>query len=225
MIEKAEWDSNFFGFSVGQINYRPEDNLQEVLSYSKDFKLIYIFSDLELRIPGLTLVDQKTTYSKALAPIEGNEEVKSFDSRLHSYDQLLSLAYLSGIYSRFRRDPRISLSHFQNLYKTWLDNSINKDIAFETLVTVAEGDISGFVTLGNKDNVRSQIGLIAVNEKHQGKHLASKLITECENNSFNKGFSSIEVVTQLENKAACKLYEKKGFTKKSVQLIYHVWNE
>ncbi|MDT0686581.1 GNAT family N-acetyltransferase [Autumnicola psychrophila] len=231
MVQKAEWDSNFFGFPVGKVNLKSVDNFEEVILASEKFKLVYVFSDVEINEPSLDLVDKKIIYKKALEankeinPVEGNGDLTSFDPKIHSYDHLLELAHLSGTYSRFKLDSNIPGSRFLEMYKLWLDNSINKKIAFETLVSITEGNISGFVTLGKKDSDCSQIGLIAVNGDYQGRSIGSRLISECEILSQGKGFSSIEVTTQGENKAACGLYEKNNFNIKSAQYIYHLWNK
>lgn len=231
MLQKAEWDSRFFGFPVGKINLKKEDNFGELLAELESFKLVYVFSEIELKEPGLVLVDIKKTFKKALDgnhPENWNEKtdiISSFNPKIHSYNQLLDLAFLSGTYSRFKLDRRIRFSRFLEMYKLWLDNSLSKKIAFETLVSITDGNISGFVTCGKKDIKTSQIGLIAINANYQGRKIGSKLISQCENISFNKGFTSIEVATQGENKAACKLYEKNKFNIENIQFIYHLWNK
>jgi len=231
MVQEAKWDSIFFGFPVGKINFKHTDNFEELILASKKFKLVYVFSDAELQEPMLDLVDKKIIFSKPLRANQNenlnnkNGDIISYDKKTHSYDQLLQLAYLSGTYSRFKLDKNIPFSYFLGLYKLWLDNSINSEIAFKTLVSITEGNISGFVTLGKKDMNSSQIGLIAVNGDYQGNHIGSKLISQCEIICSENGYSYMDVATQGNNKAACGLYKKNNFNIKSVQYIYHLWNK
>ncbi len=232
MIQKAEWDSIFFDFPVGKISFEnPKDNFEEVISASEKYRLVYVFSDTDFKVPGLELVDKKVIYEKILTTDQNNlledekDTIAFFDPKIHSYNKLLELAFLSGTYSRFKLDRNIPISKFRGMYKLWLDNSINKEIAFETLVSSTRGDVSGFVTLGNNGSHCSKIGLIAVNADYQGRNIGSKLISKCENISRDKGYSFIEVATQGDNKAACGVYEKNNFKIKSVQFIYHLWNK
>lgn len=231
MVQIAEWDSKFFGFSVGKIEIKSKDNFKDLITNSEGFKLIYVFSEVELNIPGIKLVDRKVIYEKPLQTNdqinlkEENGDIQSFDPEYHSYNQLLTLAHLSGTYSRFKLDSNIPDAYFFKMYKLWLDNSLKNEIAFETLVAIAEENISGFVTLGKKDSEISQIGLIAVNENYQGMKIGSRLLSKCENLSRKKGFSSLEVATQSDNNAACGLYRKNNFSIRSAQYIYHLWKK
>lgn len=231
MIQKADWDSNFFGFNIGKIDLDPTDNIEEFLNDASKFKLVYIFSNKELTIPGLNLVDKKVIYEKKINNTGNfdnqlnNESISLFSEQDHSYEQLLNLAYLSGTYSRFRLDKGMPEGYFNKLYKLWLDNSLNKSIAFATIVSTSDNNVSGFVTLGKKDSKCSKIGLIAVDENYQGRKIGSKLLNECEVLSRKKGFSKIEVATQGNNLAACRLYEKNNFKVKSEQFIYHLWKK
>ena len=139
MIQKADWDSNFFGFNIGKIDLDPTDNIEEFLNDASKFKLVYIFSNKELTIPGLNLVDKKVIYEKKINNTGNfdnqlnNESISLFSEQDHSYEQLLNLAYLSGTYSRFRLDKGMPEGYFNKLYKLWLDNSLNKSIALSLI--------------------------------------------------------------------------------------------
>ncbi|MDZ7721960.1 MAG: GNAT family N-acetyltransferase [candidate division KSB1 bacterium] len=79
--------------------------------------------------------------------------------------------------------------------------------------------------MGNNNNGTAQIGLIAVHPQAQGKGIASYLIQVATNYAFDRGFETLEVATQYNNKPAMKLYQKSGFKIKSKQYIYHIWNK
>jgi dTDP-4-amino-4,6-dideoxy-D-galactose acyltransferase len=228
MIEKLAWDSDFFGYPVGQIemiNPDPE-SISSVIKNSNEFKLIYLISPerIDFAIPELKLVDIKTRLGKQLK----NNRTYSFQN-IHEYDgeedsQLNELALQSGVFSRFKVDSNFVKSEFEKLYLRWISDSIKKIIADKVIVYKEIGSpYIGFVTLKFKNDF-SEIGLIAVDEKNRGKGIAKSLLTFIEDLTVNAGFNKIEVVTQFENLAAMNLYEKAGYEIISKKYIYHLWN-
>jgi len=227
MVKKLEWDSNFFGYQVGlkTINSIEEFQLDSLMEELKTFKLIYVYSDVELsENNNLLLVDTKVDFFKSLENDFDVTEIEEFDLNTHSYKELLDLAYLSGNVSRFKVDSNFSNNEFEKLYKEWVNNSVNKIIAFKTLVKTINNKVVGFITLGEKDSDTAKIGLIAVNEMFQGKRIASKLIESCEMISKQKKYSGLEVSTQFTNSKAMAFYKKQNFHIKNTTYIYHLWN-
>jgi dTDP-4-amino-4,6-dideoxy-D-galactose acyltransferase len=227
MISKAEWDSRYFDYPVGILKIKEGSNfdLKKILAESKKFKLVYIISEMDLEdIPLLKSMDKKVIYSKQISTHKNSEQILEYSPEIHSYDQLLNLAYLSGIYSRFKRDKNFRKNEFRFLYKEWLDKSIDKKLSFKVLIKHLEDEIAGFVTLNKKDTYTSEIGLIAVSEKFQGRNIGTKLIQECEFLSLEQNLPIIEVATQYENLPARRLYEKNNFSIKNITYIYHYWN-
>jgi dTDP-4-amino-4,6-dideoxy-D-galactose acyltransferase len=67
------------------------------------------------------------------------------------------------------------------------------------------------------------IGLVGVDKNYRSQGIGKLLITASDN-YFNKaGCKKIEVVTQGENRPACLLYEKNGFSVQSQFNFYHLW--
>ena len=226
MIENLEWDSDFFGISIGKLIIGENFKNQIIDLSSNSYDLIYIFS--ESILTGLDkeikLIDVKVNFVKTLLSVNSNEDCKEFNSELHSYKELLSLAYLSGIYSRFKLDNKFKNDDFNRLYKIWLDRSIEKIIADHILIEVIDEEIAGFVTLKFHKKNFGQIGLIAVNPKFQGRKIASKLIQACENLCLKNNIGKLIVETQLDNKPAMSLYKHSKFSIQNQQFIYHFWN-
>lgn len=226
MINKLTWDSDFFGFNVGKFTVEntkfDEINFKEE---SKNFQLVYLFSNQEINVSDdLKLVDIKTTFEKKInTNIVDNKSIISFDSEIHNYKELEELAYLSGVFSRFKIDENFRNNEFEKLYKIWLDNSLDFSFAFQVLVKVINGKITGFVTLKKNNEETSEIGLIAVSADFQGRGIASELIQKAEYESLKKGLKTIKVRTQFENKPAVKLYLKNGFEIIQKTIIYHYW--
>jgi dTDP-4-amino-4,6-dideoxy-D-galactose acyltransferase len=235
-ITILDWDSDFFAKKICRVNrkIKDEEELSEVsrLLIEQAIDLAYYSSttplDEKLMIADaylVKLVDKKTTYIKAI------QKNALYDSSVLPYwaefpeQSLLDLAVESGMHSRFRVDEKIGVKKFQELYRTWIINSVNKKIAKEVLVYKSEKTIAGFVTLGEKNAV-ADIGIIAVDERFRGRGVGKALMRSAENwFANNTNFQQIQVVTQGANVAACRLYEACGYHVGSVEYFYHLWRK
>jgi len=229
-IERLDWDSNFFGYEVGQVHI-PKKNLIDSSDFYKEaqkFKLVYIFSDQEQNIEKLNLVDLKTTLSQTLAKaIKSNNEsanLENFNKELHDFDQLRRLALMSGRYSRFNIDKNFINKEFEKLYTRWIKNAVEDKSSDNVIVYLDENKIIGLTTLGEKNKNLADIGLVAVDSVARGKGVGSALIYKSLKIAKIKGYSEIQVVTQNSNKPALQLYKKCGFSITGLTYVYHYWN-
>lgn len=225
------WDSLFFGYSVGKIDLSVTDKnlLSRILNESKvgGYKLIYVFlpysetlSDDFLREYNGLLADIKVIYQCRIKDVaESAVMLEEYDG---SADGLYPLAYASGAYSRFLTDKNFSKEFFYRLYRKWIDNSLNKQLADKVFVYRDGGMIAGFVTLKFCENGGS-IGLIAVDRAFRGMSIGSCLIDSCKKCVLNNDVKILSVATQLNNNIACSFYEKNGFVKSQIMNIYHFW--
>jgi dTDP-4-amino-4,6-dideoxy-D-galactose acyltransferase len=230
-IDILPWDSDFFGFRVGKINHsiNSEEELNELMNdfKKKEVKLAYYFSPQPLTFKGNTgfeikLVDNKVTYLK-----NTNEGIKN-NAQVHLYTvgtvtpELLNLSLQSGEHSRFKKDNRIEKGKFAELYRLWIVNSVNGKFAKAVFVWKEEDKIVGCVTVGEK-NDRGAIGIIAVDQKYNGKGIGRALMSTAEKWSSDNGFDSIEVITQRENTGACRFYDSCGYSNEKLEYVYHIW--
>ena len=228
MIKRLDWDSDFFGYAVGEIELKNSNQqyLIESLKEAEGFKLIYVISDEELNFNAkeLELVDiktrlRKTNIAEATSVCENVGEYRGGED-----EQLQKLALQSGVFSRFKVDKHFNNGEFKKLYLKWIEDSINKSIADKVIIYEEHGqNCFGFVTLKFK-NYFSEIGLIAVDENSRGKGIAKKLLNYADQSTLLHGLEQIEVVTQYKNVPAMKLYEKAGYQIVSKKYIYHLWN-
>lgn len=171
------------------------------------------------------LVDHKVTYLIDLHTLKSNM-LNTPHIEIYAHDlpdeHLIQLAYTSGEYSRFRRDPRLTEQQFQAIYKEWMINSTNHEVAEEVFVIKGTQHIDAMITVGEK-NHRGDIGLLAVSERVRGKKFGTELVYAAQKYFMNKGYRYSQVVTQLENIPACRLYEKCGYTQEKVEHFYHFW--
>ena len=235
--ELLQWDSDFFGFIVARIVPKKltEPELEQIIANLKDrrVELAYWASCSEdissqnaaTRHNGF-LADRKVTY--AIDFSSKRVDTDTVDHSIEEYvdfiatSELESLAIQAGIYSRFHLDPRIPDERFKMLYRLWIRNSVSRKIADAVLVARNSNRIVGMVTVGEK-NGRADIGLIAVDDSMRGKSLGVSLVRAAQKWAICKGYSSAQVVTQGENLAACRLYEKCGYFLEKTENVYHFW--
>jgi len=225
MIKRLDWDSNFFGIKIGELIYEPQVNLKNSL----DFDLLYLKSkeNFELEITNFTnnFSETKLTFIKKL--IENHFEssnIFSVDEIDYQTNDIYELAFESGKYSRFFLDKNFKLNKFQELYTKWVDNSILKIFADETLIYQEDNQIMGFVTY-KINNDMATIGLIAVNPDFQGKGIGGKLLQFVEKKLSKKKIKSLSIPTQQNNVAACNFYKKQGYKIYETTFVKHYWKD
>ena len=229
-IKRLAWDSDFFNYEVGKIEWSEKMQWDYFfqLASSSDYRVIYIFSDKELRPDYLNHVDRKTTLFRNLLEIsplnEDANPVESYRYDGESFLQLRELALESGVYSRFNVDPHFNNGEYQKLYDEWIKRSVLHDGALDCVVYREKGNVLAFATLEKKTDDLADIGLVAVHRSTRGKGIGSLIIEKALEKASILGFNQIQVVTQLANLPAMRLYRKCGFEVKRIQYIYHFWN-
>jgi len=234
MIKTLEWDSKLFGFSVGVISLLSEPDWEQFLaefsSQASNYKLIYFITAEKLFVPQNILqrfnghfINQRIVYRKA---------TKQSDIRFPTFieehtdreltSEFLQLAYISGSFSRFRIDQNIPEGKFEELYRLWIKNSLEKKIADRVFVSSHRNKVTAMVSCKNNDAI-CNIGLVAVNDSEQGKGTGKYLIQKIEEQAYNMGLKDVQVPTQSNNKNACSFYEKLGFNPIKISNYYHFW--
>lgn len=228
MVDFLEWDSSFFGLRIGKAIVSTQKELEELSfmrgSLSEMYDLIYLFTNNEIStpIPGSVLVDKKVVYSMEVA------EPSSFDDHIIEYkdqfvsEDLLKLAFASGEYSRYKLDKHFPPNSYEKLYTRWIEQSVNHSIANEVFCYMVNDSPKGLLTLKH-DNDYGVIGLVATDSECRGMGIGSAMLQHVKRYLFTKGVKIIKVATQYDNKAACHLYEKAGFTVSSCTNVWHWW--
>ena len=231
MISSLPWDTDFFGISVGKICIDAQSDpfaVKEELQ-SAAFDVVYVFMEqpTEERLRQVqsvaALYDIKLTYKKELKPVKQGAEIQCvvpYQGVLS--DELLSLAYMSGIYSRFYLDPKFK-PHFHRLYEAWMKRSLDGTLADQVFVYMDQSRVLGFITVSEKNNASGQIGLLAVHPECRGKGVAKALMATAESWFFSRGIHEVIVVTQESNVPACRFYEKSSYQVNARIAICHGW--
>ncbi|SFO48278.1 Ribosomal protein S18 acetylase RimI [Algoriphagus ornithinivorans] len=219
MITSLPFDSELFGYPVGKYQVSENWNEAEFREIASDFQLVYLFSkfQLDLNSPEILETDRKVVFEKILEHNKENRElVKEYQGPLT--DDLITLAYASGEYSRFKTDQRLKFDEFEKLYQVWIGKALERT---EVLIF---GEMEGMLTCEVKENT-TQIGLFAVKESSRGKGIGESLLIKAESRAFEKGANKIMIATQEKNIPATSLYRKMGYKIASKTFIYHYWNE
>lgn len=231
-----EWDSSFFGFPVALIlkEILTANELHSAISLLKKQGVKCVYWPASFENPEVIslaekhqgkLVDIKVIYARSLEGFSFNYAEKLYIRPYESSvpdEELIKLAVSSGLYSRFKTDDRFGKENFEKLYTRWITDSVNKKIAKEVFVSRFQGDLTGLITVAEK-NGSGSIGLVAINEKYRGLGIGNMLMEYAllwfKKNQYNK----VEVATQESNKAASALYEKFGFKPEKKFRYFHFW--
>ncbi len=228
---RLDWDSAFFDMEVATLHITnvKDFNMPAFQAASAAYNLVYVFADELLDVPGLKLVDRKITLQYRVSTEHRIDklpdfDVSPFDPDIHDQEELIRLALLSGVYSRFNLDKNFRSSDYERLYQAWILNSINGNFASEVFVASNADQLLGFITLDEKEQHTAAIGLLAVAENTRGKGIGTALIRHAVAKAQQASKHDIQVVTQGENQPALALYLKNNFHITQQINIYHYWN-
>ena len=224
------WDSDFFRVSVGALTVEAGDTEDDLVSALSKWtpEVCYIFMPYRsgavfsecLKAMGAKCYDCKTVFSKLLTgtvsvcrPVE---VVEVFSKDFRS----VKLAVDSGWHSRFQRDE-----HFRPfqaaLYERWLQNCFDSPSGRVWIVPGEEGG-DAVLCASVKDN-QGKIELVAVDEKCRGRGYGIALMSRAEEYFRISGAASAQVVTQLDNERACRLYCSCGYEISNITEVWHLW--
>lgn len=228
------WDSSFFGFSTARVvpSQLEQEELEKILAdlHREGVRLAYWAAQEEALYDtnklGGRLADKKVTFKVDLRSLEPEHFISS--SQVINYrpdmpeEELFDLAVQAGAYSRFARDPQFPHEKFTDLYREWMRKSLKKELADDVLIIQTGNQPIAMVTVSAK-NGRGDIGLIAVAKDQRGKKHGEMLVRAAQLWYLNHNLEQAQVVTQLDNAAACKLYRKCGYEISHTDFIYHFW--
>jgi dTDP-4-amino-4,6-dideoxy-D-galactose acyltransferase len=239
-FELLDWDSQFFGMIIAKIypNKLKMEELKHILSIlrNKSVELVYWATDplddetqIAAKLFDGILVDCKMTYEAVLT--NDNEElseacwlgVEQFKGKTPNH-VMENLAIEAGKFSRFKKDSSFPYEKFERLYRHWICESINNNLADVVFISRSKShdSIEGMITVRIMDN-QGEIGLVAVNKNVRGQKIGSKMIRAAKHWVKHKGCDKIKVVTQQANTSGRALYEKNGFQVKKIENFYHFW--
>jgi len=231
-----EWDTDFFGFPVATIlpPSLSTKGLTSILTElkEKNVSLAYWPSDSNdegsqeaALSAGGFLADRKATYVTELEEGGKNYELELMVEEYKETtlaEELKHLTLMSGIYSRYNMDPKVSQKQFEELYTLRIENSIRKTVADAIFVVRLYGKILGMVVVGEK-NGRGDVSLLAVDVPVRRRGFGKMLVKAAQSWHLLHGHAACQVVTQERNVPARRLYETCGYEIENVENFYHFW--
>ncbi len=179
---------------------------------------------------GFELVDGILTFSKrvedaAPPPASNGFEVRPFESR--DLEQLLSIARSAYTCDRFHADRTLAPGVADRLYSAWVARSCRGEEADAVIVAAKHGRVMGYVTcklsFDSGSGAAPRVGtvvLVATADHARGQGVGSATLRGAMDWFRQQGVETVEVGTQMQNVAACRLYENNGFRMTRMSLTF-----
>ena len=236
ICEYLEWDSQFFGRRIARANISclTKSSASEIDSWcgAHEIECLYFlasFSDHEnVKIAQenmFRLVDVRVTLDLDLSTAKANVDAtcpRVRNAVESDIPALRAIARTAHRDSRFYYDEEFPNHLCDELYETWIETSCHGWSA--NVFVAGEGkDIAGYLTCHLPDRSNGQIGLVGVASNAQGKGIGSDLVSHAVRWFAQEGVEKVSVVTQGRNVRAQRLYQRRGFVTRSVDLWFHRW--
>ena len=229
-----DWDSQFFKIQVAKVNNNvfkhdcPQQILQEMLKEGIDLGYYYSDEQLPVDFPmehyESILVDKKIPLRKELKVSSRNHPNIAFFDADKPTPELVELAQLAGIHTRFKVDPYISEETYKDLFRIWIERSVDGSIASRVLVYRKDEKIVGFGTV-KINGEEGQAPLFAVKRDYEGKGISFALMEALESYMAEQGCKYVLTSTQETNKKALKIYQRYGLQSQKRIYVYHFWRK
>ena len=224
MIEKVEWDSEFFGRKIGGLTkVPPEKRLKSLIqqAHKKGYKYLLCRLILDkiaeiqvLEKHGFYMTDIGATWEKEIS--NKNSKFKIQDSKYSVREAIFEdipmlKSMVKGLFkdSRFYNDSFFTKGEAEKFYRTWIENLIC-DKKVKTFFV--EG--GGFVTCKKVSGDKGNIPLIGVIARAQSKGVGSSLMCMALKWFKENRMKTVTVRTQVNNITAMNYYNKMGFNVK-----------
>lgn len=236
--ELLPWDTEFFGCRIarvhsGTMNQEQAAHIDEWCRSNK-IRVLYFLSRADdtatirtVEQYGFGLVDIRMTFEQELLDFlaqvrkVGNVGIRPFQP--DDLPGLQALARSNHRETRFFNDPNFSRQRAEDLYATWI--TLEAQGRAQTVLVAAMGDQPvGYISCHlDPDRREGQIGLVGVSGEVHGQGIGKNLVLSAISWFWAQGTRHVTVVTQGNNQAAQRLYQRCDFLSRDVQLWYHKW--
>jgi len=231
MINKLDWDSEFFGCNIASLSLVDGSSFKEVEKFIQDKDIDFIQSLCRIedinRIRTLEnnnfhFADLKVTYSLNVEEYDDCEKAVIDLATAEDKDLICNLASNAFNDSRYYGYEQLfAKDKVDEMFTLWAEKSINGQFD-DFCLKVKEGDsILGFITAKIHDNKKAVIGLVAVDESYRSKGVGTSLLKSLIRYLKSLNIFEIDVSTQGKNTIAQNFYIKQGFKIKSLESWYY----
>lgn len=235
-IEKLNWDSDFFGMKIGRIIINDNTKFDSTFFLEKvkidNYDLVYLlkyndtFTRNEILLSGIELMDIQVTMS-----LKFNKEsflMYPFELKtiltIHEIKQCYQIAEEVSLVSRFYKEETIGINKTRELYRKWIDNSLNQthsDGLF--LLTESDSIIGLHIIRTDSMNKIGYFTLTGVSKNYTRRGFGKKLWLS--SLGYWANMSDIKIVKSsfsFKNIASFNFHINMGFTKiEEMKYIYH----
>jgi ribosomal protein S18 acetylase RimI-like enzyme len=242
-IAPAQWDSQFFGFPIGNIELPSDYDKEQLETTLKEahakFRLLFVSMSGEGPDSLSILGNRCPCYARKLFfKKKVSQNVEWSDPRIRAYTStfctptLERLAIQAGTMTQFRQDPELA-PHFEQLFLTWINFAVTKDLADSIWTCYDQGKHLGLVTIRSAKHVEpttgriekeGRIGMLAVDAEHRRQGIGTSLIAMCDFWCSSLNIPVHAIATQKDNEHAIALGKKLGFQQDRETSIYHYWS-
>jgi len=231
-----EWDSEFFGFPIGQGSAVDEDDVVAADRWAdaEGIRCLYLPVPADclaaVRVAeerGFRLVGARATSVLDLS-IEADAADAPRDGVLIRTVHITDVARLEEIAAgahtstRFYVDPLFSRAACDRLYRTWIRRSC-EGWADHVLVADSGTDAVGYLTLHAGAEKEGRIGLVGVAAEMRGHGIGLALMRAALAWCRANGMRRLTVATQAHNLRALQLYARCGFQPAGLDFWFHKW--
>lgn len=179
---------------------------------------------------GFDMIDGILTFSMKLEdavrrPVANGIEVRLFQPR--DLDQVLAIAQSAYTCDRFHVDRVLAPGVADRLYAAWVRRSCSGEEADAVVVAAKQGRVLSYVackltgeSAASGEPSAGIIILVATAERARGQGVGSAAVQGALDWFREQGAQTAEVGTQMQNVAACRLYEQCGFRMSRMSLTF-----
>lgn len=238
--ERLAWDTDFFGLNIARLL---GDRLSPEALESADrwclesgIQCLYFLARADdaatVRLAergGFHLVDIRVTLAhagqlpakRAADPPAPGAVREARPGDIPALEEIAKRAHRN---TRFFSDPNFPVDRAEALYAAWIRRECEGHAQKVLVAVLAEDRPAGYVSCHlETSGGRGQIGLVAVAREAAGRGVGSSLILAALEWFASRGARDVVVVTQGNNLAAQRLYERHGFLARELQLWFHKW--
>lgn len=227
MIETLDWDSEFFGVSVGRVAPATTDLVAaaaEADAKGVDCTYLLLAADdadrlMEAQRAGFTVVDIRIELGAETVSVDDPDHGCRIADPDADASWLKRIASQRFTNSRFFADPHFGREAAGGLFEAW----ITRGLAGDGRQVVVLDDRAGFVICGRDTSLHEGIIELIATSDSAARGSGLRLMSGAHDWFLAQGLRSASVVTQVANVPALRLYERVGYRARRTDIWLHRW--
>jgi ribosomal protein S18 acetylase RimI-like enzyme len=234
MIVELTWDSTFFNRKIGElkiasksltqienaIKRAKKDGFEYIICkiQSQQTAIIRLLESLGFYLSDIGVTCAVETNKFLYKNMNKNLNTKKFIKIATEKDIPMLKEMVKSLFleSRFYNDPFFSKEEADNMYQTWIENSVKGNISDIVLYI----PVKGFITCKKLPLCAGEIVLVGVKKDFRGKGIGTIITQKAIKWFETQGTSVVSVRTQLKNLRAMNFYAQLGFYIKGYDIVF-----